>query len=207
MSKPDHSIDPRIRESAKKEFLANNFEKASLKTICENAEITTGALYKRYKGKEDLFCAVVADTVADLNGVVEQRCAVGVNDLSDDALMKVWDMDEEDMIWWFQFLYARRDDFVLLIKCAEGTEYSNFQHDWVEKMTVKSYAYFCEAQKRGLTYVSVSREEMHILLSTFWTTIYEPFIHGYTWAQIEAHCKLVCGLFNWQRVLGFGPPA
>lgn len=95
-------------------------------------------------------------------------------------------------------------DFVLLIKCADGTEYSNFQHDWVEKMTVKSYEYFCEAQKRGLTHVSVSRKEMHILLSAFWTTIYEPFIHSYTWEQIEAHCKLVCGLFNWQQVLGFG---
>ncbi|WP_312355617.1 TetR/AcrR family transcriptional regulator, partial [Aminipila sp.] len=67
MAKPDRSIDPRILESAKKEFLERGYETASLKTICENAEITTGALYKRYRGKEDLFCAVVADTVTALN--------------------------------------------------------------------------------------------------------------------------------------------
>lgn len=206
MSKPDHSIDPRIRESAKKEFLSNGFEKASLKMICENAEITTGALYKRYKGKEDLFCAIVADTVAELNGVVEEKCAVGVNDLSDDILMRAWDMDEAAMMWWFQFLYARRDDYLLLLQCAEGTRYSNFQHDWVEKITVKSYEYFCEVHNRGLTQVNISKEEMHILLSAFWTTIYEPFIHGYSWEQMEAHCKLVCGLFNWRGVLGFAIP-
>lgn len=207
MAKPDRSIDPRILESAKKEFLAGGFEKASLKAICEDAGITTGALYKRYKGKEDLFCAVVADTVADLNAFVERKRAVDPKDLSDDALIKAWDMDEEVMMQWLRFLYEHHDGFVLLIKCAEGTVYANFQHDWVEKMTVSTYDYFREAQKRGLTRVSISKEEMHILLSAFWTTIYEPFIHNYTWEQIEAHSKLVCGLFNWRRVLGFDTPA
>ena len=62
MAVADHSIDPRILESARTEFLASGFEKASLKTICEGAGVTTGALYKRYKGKEELFCAVVACT-------------------------------------------------------------------------------------------------------------------------------------------------
>lgn len=207
MAKPDHSIDPRIVESAKKEFLVNGFEKASLKAICENAKITTGALYKRYQGKEDLFRAVVAETIADLNGVIDHRCAVGVSELSDDALIKAWDMDEEDMMWWFRFLHARHDGFVLLIKCADGTEYSNFQHDWVEKMTVKSYEYFLEVRKRGLTGVNISKEELHILLTAFWATIYEPFIHNFTWEQIESHCKLVCGLFNWHKTLGFSSPA
>ncbi|MDD3394486.1 MAG: TetR/AcrR family transcriptional regulator [Anaerotignum sp.] len=154
-------------------------------------------MYKRYKGKEDLFCAVVADTVAGLNGVVEEKCAVGVSDLSDDTLREAWDMDEAAMMWGFQFLYARRDDYLLLFKCAEGTKYSDFQHDWAEKMTVKSYEDFCEVRNRGQTQVNISKEEMHSLLSAFRTTIYEPFIHGYSWEKIEACCKLVCGLFNW----------
>ena len=75
MAVPDHSIDPRIFESARKEFLANGFEKASLKAICEGAGVTTGALYKRYKGKEDLFCAVVEQTVKDLYEVAHSRGA------------------------------------------------------------------------------------------------------------------------------------
>ena len=202
MAKPDRSIDPRILESAKKEFLERGYETASLKTICENAEITTGALYKRYRGKEDLFCAVVADTVTALNTVIEEKCAIPVEKLSDQELVSAWEMNES-MLWWFQFLYERREGFLLLIKCADGTRYANFQHDWVETMTGKSYEYFLEAKKRGLTSANVSRDEMHILLSAFWTTIYEPFIHGYTRKQIEEHCNLICDLFNWRRVLGF----
>ncbi|WP_250228547.1 TetR/AcrR family transcriptional regulator [Anaeropeptidivorans aminofermentans] len=204
MSKPDRSIDPRIIESAKEEFLAHGFEKASLKVICEDAGVTTGALYKRYKGKEDLFCAVVADTVEALNNFVEKRSSAKACTLSDNTLIKAWEMGES-MLPWFQFLYEHHDGFVLLISGAGGTRYANFQHDFVETMTTKTYEYFLEAKRRGLTFVDISIEEMHILLSAFWTTVYEPFIHGYTWDQIEAHCKLICDLFNWNKVLGFRP--
>lgn len=203
MAKADRSIDPRILESAKKEFLEMGFEKASLKHICQQAEVTTGALYKRYKGKEDLFCAVVADVVTDLNAVRDEKTSARFDDMSDEELVKAWDMDEAYMMWWFQYLYDRHDGFVLLLKCAEGTSYSNFQHDWVESMTQATYDYYMEAKRRGLTHTDISIEEMHILLSAFWTTIYEPFIHDFTWEQIEKHCRLVCDLFNWYQVLGF----
>lgn len=206
MAKPDPTIDPRILESAKQEFLALGFEKASLKHICEQAKVTTGALYKRYNGKEDLFCAVVKDTVSDLQSIVEEKSSVDLNAMSDEALIKAWDMDVDYMMWWFRFLYDRHDGFVLLLKCAEGTSYSNFQHDWVEAMTDATNAYYQEARRRGLSHTSISMEELHILLSAFWTTIYEPFIHDFSWQEIESHCRLVCNLFNWYQVLGFTAP-
>lgn len=203
MAKPDHSIDPRILDSAKSEFLALGFEKASLQHICSRAEVTTGALYKRYRSKEDLFCAVVADTVSDLKGILAEKTSADLRSMTDEALIRAWDMDIDYMMWWFRFLYDRHDGFVLLLKCAEGTSYSNFQHDWVETMTAATYEYYQEARRRGLTETDISTQEMHILLSAFWTTIYEPFIHDFTWQQIEEHCRLVCGLFNWYQVLGF----
>lgn len=206
MAKADRSIDPRILESARREFLAAGFEKASLKTICENAEVTTGALYKRYRGKEELFCAVVADTVADLEAVLEEKTSVDVRKLPDEVLIHVWDMNEDYMMWWFRYLYQRHDGFVMLLTCAEGTCYSDFQHDWVEKMTVSTYMYYEEACRRGLTRTEISKEEMHILLSAFWTTIYEPFVHGYDWEKIEDHSRLMCRLFDWHGVLGFSVP-
>ena len=205
MAKPDKSIDPRILASAGQEFLELGFENASLKSICEKAQVTTGALYKRYSGKEELFCALVADTVAALNRVLEEKCAVRPEELSDEALICAWDMDEDYMLWWFDYLHRYRDGFTLLIRCAEGTAYSNFQHDWVERMTQVTYAYYTEARRRRLTDRDIPVEEMHILLSAFWTTIYEPFIHDFTWEQIVSHSSLVCGLFNWRSVLGFAP--
>ena len=107
MAVPDHSIDPRILASARKEFLEKGFEKASLKGICQGADVTTGALYKRYKGKEELFCAVVEQTVKELYAVANERGDRDPRELSDVELIKCWDMDGSDMMWWFQFLYDR----------------------------------------------------------------------------------------------------
>lgn len=203
MAKADPSIDPRILESARTEFLAVGFEKASLKTICEKASVTTGALYKRYKGKDELFCAVVAPALNDLYAFVHSKSETPPAAQTDEQLIKAWDMDEDYMLWWFRYMFARQDSFVLLLKCAAGSSHANFQHDWVQVMTDVTYTYYQEAYRRGLAKTALSIEELHILLSAFWTTLYEPFIHGYTWEQIEQHSKLVCHLFNWDQVLGF----
>ena len=37
----------------------NGYEKVSLNVICKNAGITTGALYKKFSTKEDLFNSLV----------------------------------------------------------------------------------------------------------------------------------------------------
>ena len=206
MAKPDHSLDPRILAGARQEFLEKGFEKASLKEICARANVTTGALYKRYSGKEELFAAVVEETVADLNAVLEQKCVVDFSEVSDEALIQAWDMDEDYMMWWFRFLDERHDGFFLLVSCAENTRYADFQHDWVERMTEATYGYYQEAYRRGLTKAFVSESEMHILLTAFWATIYEPFIHGYGLERLEEHCRLVCRLFNWHHVFGFSSP-
>ena len=90
MSLPDKSIDPRLLASAESEFLKQGFLKAELKTICENAGITTGAVYKRYKGKEDLFSAIVEDIVNALNTFLTERSTI---DLS---VLKHGQMTEND---------------------------------------------------------------------------------------------------------------
>ena len=115
MSVPDKSIDPRLLASAEAEFLKNGFLKAELKTICENADITTGAVYKRYKGKEDLFCAVVEDIAGALYDFVERRSELDFTVLTDEEIYSSWIMTYDSMIPMFKLLYAQRDKFTLLI--------------------------------------------------------------------------------------------
>ena len=44
---------------ARTEFIQKGYMQASLRSICKNAGVTTGALYFFYKDKEDLFASVV----------------------------------------------------------------------------------------------------------------------------------------------------
>ena len=134
MSVPDKSIDPRLLASAKAEFLDKGFIKAELKTICENAGITTGAVYKRYKSKEDLFCSVVDDIAEHLDLFVKKRSDIDFSALSDKEIYDSWQMTYDSMLPLFSLLYQHRDRFTLLIDKAAGTRYENFNHEYVMKM-------------------------------------------------------------------------
>lgn len=49
----------KLLESAMAEFSENGYMKASLRKICADAGVTTGALYFFFKNKNDLFKAIV----------------------------------------------------------------------------------------------------------------------------------------------------
>ena len=201
MSTPDKSIDPRLLASAEAEFNKNGFIKAELKTICENAGITTGALYKRYKGKEELFCAVVDGIVSELNDFVESRSDIDFSALSNDEIIASWTMTYESFIPMFRLLYGNRITFVLLIDKAAGTRYENFNHEFVTKLSYAYEKFYDEAKKRGLAKAVVKRKEFHVLISSYWTCVCEPFIHKMSWKKIEEHCRVMCRFFNWRDVI------
>ncbi len=167
MSNRDTSIDSRLIESARKEFIEKGFIKAELKTICENAKITTGAVYKRYKGKEELFRAVVEKAVATLDSFVSERTDVAFSSMSDEEVRNTWIMNEKYILDVFRILWDIREEFVLLLEKSEITD-----------------------------------EEMHVLCTIFWTSVYEPFIHEMSWKEIEEHCKVVCRFMDWKNAVG-----
>ena len=136
LSKSDASIDPRILDSARREFLARGFEGASLQSICADAGVTTGALYKRYKGKADLFEAVVAPTLADIRALEEEAKRRDYALMDDKNLRELWALSEDIHRQWMIYFYERYEGMRLLLCCAEDTAYANFLHDFVARNLV-----------------------------------------------------------------------
>ena len=202
MSNRDTSIDPRLLESARKEFMEKGFIKAELKTICENAKITTGAVYKRYKGKEELFSAVVEEAVATLDRFVSERTDVDFSSMSDEEVRNTWIMKEKYILDVFRILWDIREEFVLLLEKSAGTVHENFGHDFAYRMTHAYKQYYEEAKKRNIAKAEITNQEMHVLCTTFWTSIYEPFIHKMSWREIEEHCKVLCRFLDWKKAVG-----
>ncbi len=193
----DKSIDPRLIQSARDEFTKNGFIEADLKTICDNAGVTTGAVYKRYKGKEELFSAVVKETADTLDSYVSVRKNMDFSEMTDKEVRGTWDMNEKYMLDLFRNLWKMRDDFILLLEKSAGTIYENYSHEFALKMTDAYMQYYLEVKKRGLANADISKEEMHVLCTSFWTAIFEPFVHKMTWKEIEEHCKVVCRFYDW----------
>ena len=196
MSVPDRSIDPRLLSAAKEEFLKKGYKMASLAEICGAAGVTTGALYKRYEGKEDLFSALVEDTVREAD----------ISQLTDRQLYDSFIMTPGSIRQWMRILEGHRDGFTLLVRCASGTRYENFHHDWTETMNELNYKYYREARRRGMADRELSREEMLVLSSAVWAMYFEPFYHDFTPEQIGRQAKLMHDFISWPRVLALKKP-
>ena len=198
----DVSIDSRLLESAREQFKRKGFLAAQLTDICKDAGITTGAVYKRYKGKEELFEAVVKDTVESMNAILDETKAVDPNKLSDKELIAVWVDTERNTREWNRRLMEMRGGLELLLRCSEGTKYSRFHEQWLEKMSDIDYEYLKVLQDRDLADKSITRMELHVMVSALWQLYTEPIIHGMSDAEVEHHCKVVGNLFNWSKAVG-----
>ena len=206
MSVPDRSIDPRLLAAANKEFLEKGYEMSSLAEICKAAGVTTGALYKRYEGKEALFSVLVADTIRAMEDYADGIVEKDLSGYSDQELYDSLSMTPESILKWMKILEEHRDGFILLVRCASGTRYENFHHDWAENMNRMNYKWYLEARRRGLTDRNLAREEMHVLTSAIWSLFYEPFYHDFSWEQIKEHAEFFHDFISLPKVLGIREP-
>ena len=203
MSKPDKSIDPRILQSAREEFLSKPYEQVSLREICRKAGVTTGAFYNRYKNKEELFDALVAPTLETVKTYSDATETFNYDRLDSQDMRRVWELTPETQRRIVEMLYADYKGFRLLLCHAEGTKYANFIHDFVSDITARSYRVAQEAYRRGIAPFLIDEEELHMLLTAYWSTMFEPIIHGLPKEKALRHSEAVAKLFNWTSVLGF----
>ncbi len=115
----------------------NGFEKASLRTICKNAELTTGALYFFFENKEDLFDCIVKDSALELKKMMvsfaQTEKAEYQNALSgNNAECPHSDIGHEKAL--MSYFYTNKDVFVLLTRKAKGSSYEGFYREMVEFM-------------------------------------------------------------------------
>ena len=88
--KDEKETKSKLLASAKAEFLEKGYINASLRSICKNAGVTTGALYFFFRDKEDLFDSLVAPTMTGLQEEVQwhfdsekEEISHGIPDYSD----------------------------------------------------------------------------------------------------------------------------
>ena len=203
ISNQDKSINPRILSCAREEFLSKPYERVSLREICKKAGVTTGAFYNRYKNKEELFDAIVAPTLETLAQYSDATENFSYDRLDAEDMRRVWELTPETQRRTVEMLYDDYDGFRLLLCHAEGTKYANFIHDFVSDVTARSYRFAVEAYRRGIAAFLIDEEEPHMLLTAYWSTMFEPILHGLPKEKALRHSEAVAKLFDWTSVLGF----
>lgn len=128
----------RLIQAAKEEFLEKGYSKASLRTICSKAGVTTGALYFFFENKEDLFNAIVSGPLAELKTIVREHFKedmVSMKDMPVPDNLKGLELNHDDVTTRFAgCIYGNYDAFMILLTGSENTMYENVVDDFVDEM-------------------------------------------------------------------------
>ena len=126
MPKRISGVSKRLIDAAREEFLANGFEKASIRTIASKAETSPRAIYTRFENKEALFDAVVRPGFEEFKTLyMKEREAYWERAKNRDFSVE----PEKIYIKFIEYAYEHKEDFILLLNCSKGTGYENFCKD------------------------------------------------------------------------------
>ena len=184
----------RILASGMKMFLENGFERTNLRELCAEAGVTTGSFYRHFESKEDIFSYFVQPTVDEIKKDftdAEPLCreAVEAGDVR-----RLWlIMDAERLL---DYIYRNFDALKLLLKCSDGTKYSDFLNDVVcmeTDITLRSLGF---AKERGLIAVELPSEtEMHLICHAYISSVLEAVLHDLSRNAMEKYIHTIVNFF------------
>ncbi len=203
MAVKNEKLNPKILESAKKEFLEKGFLGASLKQICDDAGVSTGAIYTRYKGKEDLFYDVVKPAILLFENLLKKAFETNEKRAEENRLSDSWVESTEKTIYWIKEAYEIKDIVKILISKADGTIYSNYINDFIEENSYSSYAVMKDFEDKCMLELGLSYKEYHILLSSYVSSMFEMFINDFTLEEMLAFIPKIDQFFAWDKLVKF----
>ena len=131
----DQNTRELLIEAAKKEFLEKGYNKASLRTICANAGVTTGALYFFFENKADLYAAIVDPPLKELKAILIEHFNEDAEEARKLNSIEEADMDHteiSDRI--VTHIYNNYDSIMLLLTASENTVYENVVDEFVDML-------------------------------------------------------------------------
>jgi AcrR family transcriptional regulator len=127
-----------LLKAAKEEFLEKGYNKASLRTICANAGVTTGALYFFFENKADLFSAIVDGPLNELKRIITRHFDEDLELMSSLTSLDGLDLNhDKDTDIFVDCIYDNYDSFLLLLTGTENTVYENVVDELVDLLEKK----------------------------------------------------------------------
>ena len=193
----------RIIPAAKKEFMEKGFERASLRSIASEAGISAAGLYRHFSNKEAMFDALLQPLFEQIDMESEKHKRVDYELLEANELDRMW-QEQGDSSLFLQLLYTYYDEFKLLLCHAQGTRHEDFIHDFVTMKEKESFDYLNEARRKGIPVNDILPKELHLLLSAYYTAVFEVIVHNFTRDEAEHYFKTLIKCFypGFKEVLG-----
>ena len=126
----------KLKNAGREEFLENGYQRASLRKICKDAGVTTGAFYFSFESKEALFKAILEPLVNQYEDMLGRLMRGEIENPGTGV-----DADKVMM----QFLLAHREEAMIIMNGAAGSCYEDY-HLRVEEFMRHSFAAYYRSQ-------------------------------------------------------------
>ena len=169
----DKETREKLIESAKAEFMEKGYNKASLRSICAKAGVTTGALYFFFEDKADLYKAIIGKPVDELFDIMQAHFD------EDDEIIASPDYDANDddhsevAQKLIHHIYSNYDAAILLLTKSQGSEYENIVDrivDFTESKSVEMMEKIAEQKGKKK---KVNRYMLHLVIHL----VVDSFVH------------------------------
>lgn len=113
-------------------------------------------------------------------------------------------MGKNDLTIFLDLMHRYYDEFRLLLCCADGTKHADFIHDFTSFEQKETLEYMEAARKKGLQVNDIKPQELHLLLSAYYTAVFEVVVHSFERAEAEHYLDTLQRFFfpGWRAVLG-----
>lgn len=178
MAEQQSSTLEKIHAAAKAEFLEKGYQGASLRNIVKTAGVTTGAFYGYYSSKEALFAALVEAPYRHVLNTY--RAAVfGFEELAPaEQEAHMGEVGKNCMRELVGYMVERRDEFHLILQCAEGTPYAGLIDEMVALEIAATERYCGVLRGMGKTVPQIDPRLEHILITGMMNAYAEIIIHN-----------------------------
>lgn len=188
-------VSARLLDCAKEEFLNKGFQNASIREIAQKAETSPRAIYTRFPDKEGLFGAVVDPVIDGFMKIftenssafeAEQNISGQVPSFTSDAF--------QYYLLLIDYAYDHPDEFKMILKCSEGTHYSDF----IERLTIEdcNRIQMHHQEKATDTFgFDTMTKLVHVLTHSFYAGFFEPLLHEMSREEAHFYVEKLCEFF------------
>lgn len=132
MNDQENTIE-KIKQTALDEFFMHGYNKASLRTICSRAGVTTGAMYFYFKNKEALFREIFEPLVVQYEELLVRYMKL---ELAEPELGTQLDVQM------MQFILEHRKEAVIILEKAQGSCYEMYRSKVEQLMEQSIYTFY-----------------------------------------------------------------
>lgn len=164
MAVKDHTLDEKIIKAAKEEFMLHGFSKASLRQIAKNAGLSTGALYTRYRNKDELFASLIQGMLQEIGRQSEEvgRLYQEAGESRNVNLFLEAIRTEEEI--YRNLMFEHYDDCILLFCKSEGSKLWAMMEEKMEQKAKGTVEYFKSLSKGEVNTMGIElimSEQLH----------------------------------------------